>query len=161
MTRPARPSAKAVVVEEDRVLLNHMHHERVGDFYEFPGGGIQTGETLQQAVRREVREETGYAVNVHELLWVRDYIAANHALAFLDPPGFHAVDLLFRCSLAGPAVAEAHESDNHQIGVEWIAAGRLRDIRLAPAALVPLLEAFLSDRTVVRPIYLGDVGPSA
>ena len=161
MTRPVRPSAKAVVAEEERVLLNHMRHERIGDFYEFPGGGIRHGEALRDAVRREVREETGYAVEVHELLWVRDYIAANHEHAFLNPPGFHAVDLMFRCSLAGPAATEAHEADTHQVGVEWVEAGKLRDIRLAPAALVPMLEAFLADRTVVRPIYLGDVGPSA
>ena len=143
------------------MLLNHMRRERVGDFYEFPGGGIQPGESLQEAVRREVQEETGYAVEVHELLWVRDYIAANHEFAFLNPPGFHAVDLLFRCSLAGPAVVEAHEADDYQVGVEWIEADRLREIQLAPASLVPMLEAFLADRTVVRPIYLGDVGPSA
>ena len=47
------------------------------------------------------------------------------------------------------------------MGVEWIEADRLREIQLAPASLVPMLEAFLADRTVVRPIYLGDVGPSA
>jgi 8-oxo-dGTP pyrophosphatase MutT (NUDIX family) len=157
MTRPVRPSARAVLVEEDRVLLNHLRHERAGDFYEFPGGGIQPGETLAEAVRREVQEETGYSVDVHELLWVRDYIAANHEFADLNPPGFHAVDLLFRCSLAGPVVAEAHEADNYQVGVEWIEVGRLQEIQLAPAALVPTLEAFLVDRTVTKPIYLGDV----
>ena len=139
------------------MLLNHLRHERVGDFYEVPGGGIQAGESLEEAVRREVREETGYSVDVHELLWVRDYIAANHEFAEVNPPGFHAVDLLFRCSLAGPVMAEAHEADNYQVGVEWVAAGRLREIRLAPATLVPVLEAFLVDRTVIRPIYLGDV----
>jgi 8-oxo-dGTP pyrophosphatase MutT (NUDIX family) len=157
MTRPVRPSAKAVVAEENRVLLNHLRHELVGDFYELPGGGIRAGETLAEAVRREVQEETGYAVDVHELLWVRDYIAANHEFAGLNPPGFHAVDMLFRCSLAGPAVAEAHEADSYQVGVEWIEVGRLQEIRLAPAALVPTLEAFLVDRTVTKPIYLGDV----
>jgi 8-oxo-dGTP pyrophosphatase MutT (NUDIX family) len=144
-------------VEEDRVLLNHLRHERVGDFYEFPGGGIRPGETLEEAVRRGVREETGYSVDVHELLWVRDYIAANHEFAHLNPPGFHAVDLLFRCSLAGPVVAEAHEADNYQVGVEWIEVGRLQGIKLAPSALLPTLEAFLVDRTVTKPVYLGDV----
>ncbi len=157
MSRRVRPSARAVLVDEDRVLLNHLRHERVGDFYEFPGGGIRPGEGLREAVKRETREETGYAVDVHELLWVRDYIAANHAFADLNPPGFHAVDLLFRCTLAGPAVAEPHEADNYQVGVEWVDGERLAHLRLAPGALTPALQAFLKDRTVLRPIYLGDV----
>lgn len=152
-----RPSARAVVVDEDRVLLNHLRHERAGDFYELPGGGIRPGETLQQAVRREALEETGYSVAVHELLWARDYVADNHEFAYLSPAGFQALDLMFRCTLAGPAVAEAHESDSFQVGVEWVDAARLDEIRLVPAALVPALRAFLTDRTVVKPIYLGDV----
>ncbi|NNF87209.1 MAG: NUDIX domain-containing protein [Acidimicrobiia bacterium] len=157
MSRPVRPSARAVLVEENRVLLNHLRHESVGDFFELPGGGIRPGETLRQAVARETREETGYSVEVHELLWARDYIAANHEFAHISPPGLHAVDLLFRCTLAGPAVAEPHEIDNHQIGVEWIEVARLAEVRLHPLAIVPALQAFLADRTVLRPIYLGDV----
>lgn len=138
------------------MLLNHLRHERAGDFYELPGGGIRAGETMATAVRREVREETGYSVAVHELLWVRDYIAANHDFAYLSPPGFHALEVLFRCTLAGPAVVEAHEADTYQVGVEWVDELRLGDIRLFPEILVPALQAFLTDRTVMKPVYLGE-----
>jgi 8-oxo-dGTP pyrophosphatase MutT (NUDIX family) len=155
--RPVRPSARAVLVEEGRVLLNHLKHPEAGDWYEFPGGGIQPGETLEQAVVRETREETGYSVRVHELLWVRDYIAANHDYGYLSPPGFQAVDLLFRCTLTDPAVSQAHQADNHQVGVEWVSAERIGEIALTPRALVPALQAFLTDRTVTVPVYLGDV----
>jgi 8-oxo-dGTP pyrophosphatase MutT (NUDIX family) len=157
MIRPVRPSVRAVLVEENRILLNHLKHPEAGDWYELPGGGIQAGETLKHTVVRETREETGYSVQVHELLWVRDYIAANHAYAYLHPLGFQAVDLLFRCTLTDPAVSQAHEADDYQVGVEWVAAERLGEIALAPRALVPALRAFLTDRTVLVPVYLGDV----
>lgn len=155
MIRPMRPSAKAVIADDDRVLLIHLRHPRIGDFYELPGGGVRPGERLADAVRREVREETGFSVDAHELLWVREYVAAHHGYAFLDPPGHHAVDLMVRCTLAGPAV-EPHKADTHQVGVEWVEAGRLSDILLG-TALAPRLAAFLSDRTVMEPVYLGDV----
>ena len=81
---------------------------------------------------RETREETGYSVEVRELLWVRDYIAANHRFGHLSPPGFHAVDLMFRCTLAEAAAVEAHELDSYQIGVEWVAVSELADTPLHP-----------------------------
>ncbi len=156
MTRPARASAKAVIVEEDRVLLIHLRHPEVGDFYELPGGGIQPGERLSDAARREVREETGYSVDLHELLWVRDFVAARHDFAVLHPPGHHAVELMFHGTLAGPA-AEPHEADSHQVGVEWVAAHGLAQLLVVPRALTPRLEAFLADRTVLAPVYWGEV----
>lgn len=156
MSRRVRVSARGVLVDEDRVLLNHLRHERTGDFYELPGGGVRVGETLQAAVEREVREETGYSVAVHELLWIRDHIAALHEHGYLNPPGFHGLDLMFRCSLAGPAIAQAHEADTYQVGVEWVKAASLAGLQLFPPAAGPLLEAFLTDRTVLGPTYLGD-----
>jgi ADP-ribose pyrophosphatase YjhB (NUDIX family) len=156
MTRPPRASAKAVIADEDRMLVIHLRHEQSGDHYQLPGGGVERGEGLAEAVRRETREETGYTVAVHELLWVRDYVAANHDYAFLDPPGFHAVELMYRCTLAHPAAVEPHEADELQIGVEWVTGGRLSDIEFHPRALVGRLQAYLADRTVVRPVYLGE-----
>ena len=156
MSRPVRVSARGVVVDEDRVLLNHLRHERTGDFYETPGGGVRPGETLRETVIREVQEETGYSILAHELLWVRDHIAADHEHSYLHPPGFHGLDLMFRCSLDGAAVAQPHEADDYQVGVEWVSVEKLAEVQLFPPALVPLLEAFLIDRTVLPPTYLGD-----
>jgi ADP-ribose pyrophosphatase YjhB (NUDIX family) len=157
VTRPVRPSSKAVVAEEDRALLIHLRHPRAGDFYELPGGGVRPGETLLDAVHRETIEETGYSVAVHELLWVRDYIAANHEHEYLHPPGHHGVEFMFRCTLTDAAIAEPHEADDYQVGVEWVTADQLGEIRLGPRALVPRLRAFLADRTVLKPTYMGDV----
>lgn len=138
------------------MLLIHLRHERAGDFYQLPGGGVQPGERLTDAVRRETREETGFTVAAHELLWVRDYVAGNHEYGYIDPPGFHGIELMFRCTLVHPAAAEPHEADEFQVGVEWVGVGELPRLRLLPLALIPLLEAYLTDRTVRRPMYLGD-----
>ena len=54
-----RPSARAVILKDGKVLLNYLAKH---DCYEFPGGGIEEGETPESAVQREVAEETGRIV---------------------------------------------------------------------------------------------------
>lgn len=157
MSRPHRPSAKAVVADENRILLNHLRHPQAGDFYELPGGGIRLGESIEQALKREVKEETGYSVRVHELLWVREFIAAQHDDWYLHPPGHHGVLLMYRCTLDGSAV-EPHESDDWQVGVEWLDDRELAEVAVSPPPLADRLQAFLRDRTVIGPRFIPDVG---
>lgn len=54
-----RPSAKAIIRKDDKIVLLYS---RALDFYEFPGGGIEAGETKKQALIREVSEETGLSI---------------------------------------------------------------------------------------------------
>lgn len=49
-----RPSAYGILIDGDKILLTRQY-----DGYEFPGGGIELGETIQDAVKREFFEETG------------------------------------------------------------------------------------------------------
>ena len=50
-----RPSARGIVVKDGKVLLNHITKY---DNYEFPGGGLERGETPDEALVRDVAEET-------------------------------------------------------------------------------------------------------
>ena len=54
-----RPSVRGIVIRDGKVL---MVHSRKYDYYKFPGGGIEAGECRIEALCREVREETGFAV---------------------------------------------------------------------------------------------------
>ena len=58
-----RPSVYAVIIREDKVLLVHQW-----DGFDFPGGGIDPGEDMREALVREVREETGLEVRAGELV---------------------------------------------------------------------------------------------
>lgn len=70
----------------DRLLLvRHRALLHDGSFWEAPGGGVEFGESLAEAVAREFREETGLVVRVGELRFVSE---------LLQPP-LHAVELFF------------------------------------------------------------------
>ena len=54
-----RPSVRAIIIKDGKV---GMIHSLKYDYYAFPGGGIESGETQQEALIRETQEEAGLVV---------------------------------------------------------------------------------------------------
>src|SRR5205814_2087519 len=73
--------AGAVVVDGDKVLLNSMEPRGEPRWFHFPGGGIEDGESAEEAVRRELFEETGL-VAVSAVEYVRAGIHGGHHCYF-------------------------------------------------------------------------------
>jgi 8-oxo-dGTP pyrophosphatase MutT (NUDIX family) len=68
-----RPAARALVLDPDgHVLLVRFVNPDTGEeFWTTPGGGVDTGETLEEAVRRELREEIGLDAELGPVIWTR------------------------------------------------------------------------------------------
>ena len=67
-----RIRAVAIIINDKKVLL--MHRIKNGkDYRVFPGGGVENGETVEQAVLREVQEETSLEVKIEKLLYHHIY----------------------------------------------------------------------------------------
>ena len=144
----------AIVVDDERLLLVRRGHGPAAGAWSVPGGRVEHGETLAEAVVREMVEETGLEGVCGKLVgWAEvlpDTERSEQALgaaAGTDPAAdgpFHAVILDFRVTLleggeprAGDDAAEAR----------WV---RLTDV--ADLALAPGLAEFLYDHGVITTI---------
>ena len=67
-----RPRACAAVLKDDKILMV-CHRTASRSYWTFPGGGVNEGESFEQAAVREVKEETGLDVKVVRLLFEEDY----------------------------------------------------------------------------------------
>ena len=113
-----RPSARAIILKDGKVLLNHIAKY---DCYEFPGGGIEAGETPEQAMQREVAEETGRIVVPDS---IREFgIVIRRQQDSRDPEGiFEQRNYYYFCDVTDETVPR--KPDEHEIveGVEpvWV-----------------------------------------
>src|ERR1035437_9976151 len=66
-----RIRAVAILIRGDEVLLIHRKNEK--EYFVFPGGGVEEGETIEQAVIREMLEETTMEIKINKLLYHHIY----------------------------------------------------------------------------------------
>jgi 8-oxo-dGTP diphosphatase len=80
-TYPTRPylAVSAAIFRDGRVLIVRRARPPAHGLHTLPGGGVELGETLEQAVIREVREETGLAIAPLELVGFRQAIVRDAA----------------------------------------------------------------------------------
>ena len=129
-----RNSAKAYIVRGDRLLLVKCVDAH-GAWYTLPGGGMNPGETLHEALRRECREEIGAEIVIRDLIAIREYIAPNHEFANFDACD-HQIEFMFACRVAEDYVpARGHDADSAQTGVVWMPLESVESVRLYPMAM--------------------------
>jgi ADP-ribose pyrophosphatase YjhB (NUDIX family) len=119
------PGVGAVVTDDrGRVLLVRRGAEPLVGEWNIPGGCVEAGETLETAVRREVREETGLDVEVGPVVGVIDRI-------LLDDAGrvqYHYVLVDYRCRIRGGALRAGSDAS----GVRWAEPAALTELGVHP-----------------------------
>lgn len=132
---PAAPvvGVGGVVVHEGRVLLIRRGKQPLYGRWVVPGGTVELGEQLGEALVREMKEETGLEVEPVELLTVFDRIERDD-----DRVLYHYVIVDYLCRLcAGEARA-----GSDALELAWAAPGELERYDLPPKALEVVQDAF-------------------
>ena len=129
MTRGIRLRACALIIENESVLLVEFQDEN-GLHYNLPGGGVEPGETVKEAARREVMEEASIEVDVGSLALVYEYAPHLCEQKYGDRA---SLQLIFECKRKDgsiPKIPVIH--DANQTGVKWIKLRELKDVFLYP-----------------------------
>lgn len=117
----------AVIFKDGKVFATQRGYGEFKDGWEFPGGKIEPGESPEDALRREIREELEVEVNIGDLIDTIEY----------DYPAFHLSMKCFACTIAGgsPHLLE-HEA------AKWLTSTQLGSVDWLPAdvTLIPKIE---------------------
>jgi ADP-ribose pyrophosphatase YjhB (NUDIX family) len=130
-----RLAAYGVITDGDRVLLAKLRFPEAGT-WTLPGGGVEFDETVEQAVVREVREETGYESEVGALLGVRHHVVPAERRIHANGRPMKAVQVVFRATVVGGALRD--EVDGSTDESRWLPIVELPHHRhglLVPVAL--------------------------
>ncbi len=124
------PGVGAVIVDARGRLLMVKRGGAAGrGLWSIPGGKVGYGETLRQAARREVREETSLEVEIEDVVWVGEAIGPG------DPPDWHYVLVDFRARVISGQPQPGDDAD----AAEWVPLAEVPSRPVTPT-LLELLE---------------------
>ena len=120
----------AIIIKNGKVFATQRGYGEFKDWWEFPGGKIESEEGSKEALVREIREELDAEIEVGELLETIEW----------DYPNFHLTMHCFICSL----MSESMHLNEHEAAA-WLTRGTLRSVKWLPAdeGLIPLIEELL------------------
>ena len=121
----------AIISDGDRILATERGYGPWKDWWEFPGGKMEAGETPEAALVREIREEMAAEIRIDSFLHTVEW----------DYPEFHLTMHCFMCSLLSEARFLEHEA------ARWLDASQLHSVRWLPAdeGLLPMISAILKN----------------
>lgn len=115
----------AIIVKDNKIFVTQRGYGEFKDWWEFPGGKIEEGETPEECLKREIREELEADINIDKYLCTVEY----------DYPNFHLKMECFICSLIDGHLELVEAED-----AKFITKDKLDNIDFLPADLLVVKE---------------------
>ncbi len=132
----------ALILNRGRVLLAQRGKEPMKGWWSVPGGALETGESLADAVRREVREETGLEVRPVRVLEIFERIVRDERGA----AEYHYVLIDYLCRIAGGELCAGSDASR----VAWVRESELKDYQITDGTLAVIERAFRKRRDQIH-----------
>lgn len=143
---PNAPAANSIVASVTAVVRDEagrvlMVHRTDNDLWALPGGGVDPGESVSQAVVREVTEETGIKVEVGQLVGV--YTNPRHVMAYDDGEVRQQFSLCFHATPVGGSLRTSTETKE----VGYVPLDDLDNLKIHPSIRLRIAHGTDPDRT--------------
>ena len=115
----------AIIRKDDKIFATQRGYGDFKDWWEFPGGKMEVGESPEEALKREIREELSTEISVDEYICTVEY----------DYPKFHLTMHCYFCSL----ISEALHLNEHE-AARWLAKNELDRVKWLPADVLVVNE---------------------
>lgn len=149
-----RSDAKALIIKDNKILMNRCRHEDGGVYWDLPGGGQKQYEALEDAIIREVLEETGYSCRVVRFVALAEEIYTDTDLRKKYPDYAHRMLHIFLVEITGERNAPS-EKDWGMETSEWLTFDELRNQKeVYPPTLADNIEKMLTSEGA---LWLGTV----
>ncbi len=149
-----RSTAKAIIIDNNKILLNKCYDINNGSYYSLPGGGQNKYENIYDAVKRECLEETGYEVTNIKFKGLCEEICDNDDTRTNYRQYAHKLYHIFTCNPLCNKTTVPIEIDDMQISCEWIDICKLNDIRILPIMIQDNIYKLIHEDT---PVDMGSI----
>ncbi len=134
----------AVIFRGSRVLLIRRAAPPLKDHWSIPGGKVELGEKLRDAVERETLEETGLEVRAGALVEIFERIRRGESGAV----AYHYVLMDYLCEITGGAL----QSGDDAAAADWFSLDRLDGLRMTEGTAGVIRKGFAMFRAAAAPV---------
>lgn len=138
-------SIKAIIIDGTKLLTVQMRSPEGVEYYTLPGGKQEPDELMIDALKREVREETGLSVEPQSLLFIREGFKEEN----------HRIEFMFICKVQGKVPDSELEYDVNQVGTKWLSIDNILHEELYPVDMRNIIKQYYLGKN--NAIYLGEM----